>query len=82
MTMNDGQRLRDSSLLAAARNVRSTVVMVGRRWRPPKDGEFVPQHDDFQFLPLVRSQSQAGKLKHPPHDHVAEPNEHVTSCGP
>ena len=60
MTMNDGQRLRDSSRLAAARN--SPVDGGDRRatGSAPKDGEFVPQHDDFQFLPLVRSQSQAG----------------------
>jgi len=28
----------------------------------PKDGEFVPKHDDFQILEIIRPKAQGSKL--------------------
>ena len=54
--MKDRQRVRGRSWLAAANNMRSMVVIAGRRGLPSQDGELVPQHDDFQLLEGVRAQ--------------------------
>jgi hypothetical protein len=45
----------------------------------PEDGEFVPKHDDFQFLEIVRSKAQGSKLQNPPKRHVTEREEHEAS---
>src|SRR5262249_51518456 len=44
-----------------------------------EDGKFVPQHDDFQVLEVVRPNAQDRKLQYPPKRHVAEREEHETS---
>jgi hypothetical protein len=31
-----------------------------------KDGQLVPQHDDFQLLPLVGPDAEDNELKQPP----------------
>jgi hypothetical protein len=43
------------------------------------NGEFVPKHDDFQFLEIVRPKAQGSKLWNPPRHHVTERDEHEAS---
>jgi len=38
----------------------------------PEDGEFVPKHDDFQFLKIVRPNAQGRKLQNPPKHQIRE----------
>jgi hypothetical protein len=38
----------------------------------PGDGEFVPKHDDFQLLEIVRPKAQGSKLQKTPKHHVTE----------
>lgn len=45
----------------------------------PEDGEFVPKHDDFQVLEIVRPKAQGRKLRDPPKHYVTEREEHETS---
>jgi hypothetical protein len=45
----------------------------------PEDSEFVPKHDDFQCLAIVRPKAQRRKLKHPAKSCVAEREEHEAS---
>ena len=42
----------------------------------PEDGEFVPKHDDFQLLEIVRPKAPGSKLQNPPKHHVTEREEH------
>jgi hypothetical protein len=44
-----------------------------------EDGEFVPQHNDFQFLELVRPKVQRDELQEPSEHHVTERDEHEAS---
>jgi len=72
--MKDRHCARDSSRLAAVRKSRPSTsspaggrVAAGRRVRRPADvspqeGEFVPQHDDFQLLEIVRPNVQGSEL--------------------
>ena len=41
-----------------------------------EDGEFVPKHDDFQFLEIVRPIAQSSELQNPPKHHVTKGKEH------
>jgi len=45
----------------------------------PKDREFVPQHNDFEFLELVRPNDEGDELEKPAKQHVAERHGHETS---
>jgi hypothetical protein len=45
----------------------------------PEDGEFVPQHDDFQFLEIVRANAQSNNLQNPSKHHVTKREEHEAS---
>src|SRR5262245_11454485 len=63
---------------------RPQVEAVGPRHRRPaasssEDGEFVPQHDDFQVLEVVRPNAEDCQLQYPPKRHVAKREEHETS---
>src|SRR5713101_3957465 len=46
----------------------------------PEDGDFVPKHDDFQLLEIVRPKAPGSKLQNPPKHHIIEGEEHETSC--
>src|SRR6266849_3919827 len=42
----------------------------------PEDGEFVPKHEDFQFLEIVRPKTQGSKQQNPSKHYVTEREEH------
>jgi hypothetical protein len=44
-----------------------------------EDGEFVPNHDDFQLLELVRPETQGSKLQNSPKQQVTDREEHEAS---
>ena len=46
---------------------------------PPKGGQFVPQHDDFQLLPLFGPHPEGNELKKLPKQQVTERAEHDAS---
>src|SRR6267378_7451638 len=46
----------------------------------PEDGDFLPKHDDFQLLEIVRPKAPGSKLQNPPKRKIAEGNEHEVSC--
>jgi hypothetical protein len=46
----------------------------------PKDRDFVPQYDDFQFLELLRPKAQGDELEQPAKQRVGQRHEHETSC--
>jgi hypothetical protein len=78
----------DEGLPACAREEpagRREEESVGRRQRrtagsSPQDGEFVPKHDDFELLEIVRPNVQGRKLQYAPKHHIAEREEHEASC--
>jgi len=45
----------------------------------PKNPEFVPQHDDFEFLEFVRLNDQGDQLQKPAKQHVAQRHDHEAS---
>ena len=46
----------------------------------PQDGKFVPKHDDFEFLEIVRPNAQGRKLQSSPKYQIKEREEHEASC--
>jgi hypothetical protein len=46
---------------------------------PPKDREFVPQDDDFEFLKLLGPSAQSHEFEQPAKRHVAQRHEHEAS---
>src|SRR5882672_12007681 len=42
----------------------------------PEDAEFVPKHDDFQLLEIVRPKAPGSKLQNPPNHQITEGEEH------
>src|SRR6266446_8123486 len=87
MPRKEGRRRDDEGPPACARQEpagRREEEPVGPRHRrtagsSPEDGEFVPQHDDFQFLEIVRAKAQGSELKNPPKHHVTKREEHEAS---
>src|SRR5262245_30846616 len=68
------------------RHIRSKADVVERvhmnAWTAgssPQDGEFVPKHDEFQFLEIIRLNTHGRKLQNPPNHHVAQREEHEPS---
>ena len=64
---------------------RKNARQIGPRHRrttdsSPEDGEFVPQHDDFQFFEIVRPNAQEGELQKPSEQDVTDRDEHDASC--
>jgi hypothetical protein len=45
----------------------------------PENGEFVPKHDDFQLLEIVRPKAPGSKLQNPPKHQITEGDEHEVS---
>ena len=48
---------------------------------PSQNGELVPQHDDLQFLKVVRAPTQDGELEGASKKEVAEREQHGASGG-
>ena len=48
---------------------------------PPKNGQFVPQDNDFERLELIRPRAQRHEFEEPTQQHVAERHEHEASRG-
>jgi hypothetical protein len=46
---------------------------------PTKDRELMPQHDDLEFLELLRPNAQHHEFEEPAKQHVAQRHEHEAS---
>jgi hypothetical protein len=63
VTKTELQRLRESSRLAAARNLRSADRSAGRATLAPQDRELMTEHDDLELLELLGTTGERDELK-------------------
>src|SRR2546425_3041689 len=78
----DDERLPAAARQQPARRCQKDTVRPRQRRTTgpsPEDGEFVPQHDDFQFFEIVRPNAQEGELQNPSEHHVTERDKHDAS---
>jgi hypothetical protein len=77
--MTDCMHARGTRRLAVARKRQSTNVITGRRVVRRRIASSCPEHDDFDFLPLLRPRAQGHAFEQPARQHVTERHEHEAS---